>query len=213
MGSGTDATGDISNCDDGSSNPCKNFCEANGRCTGRYQWTCDPKFDSVSTLWYFIINGVCSIAFTSYIFKRRQSMGLDVSQGKMVGHCIGCFCCSLLWLCIYFCMESNETSQRPGVWTQSNQPMYAGQPGMYAQPIMVQPGMGHPQGQMVVAVPVQGQQMQDGTYAQMPPPAYQGNYMTTTGQPGMMMPQQPMYQGQPYTMDGSQNTTAPQQPR
>jgi hypothetical protein len=201
-GSGTDAAGDINNsCDDGSVNPCKAFCEAPGRCTGFYSAKCERTADLMTSIWYFIISAVCAIAFTAYIHKRRQGLGLDVSGGRMAGHCIGCFCCSLIWLCVYFCMESSETSQRPAMW---NRPMYAGQPGqpgygqpMYAQPVMVQPNGQIGQGQMVVAVPVSGQQMADGTYATMPPPGYNGGYPQQTN--GTMM-QQPMYSGQPYTM-------------
>jgi len=190
---------DVSPCD-----VCGPYC-----CGGQgYQWTCYDNGSSGTGYWFIILaSAVCAVIWTAWIYRRRQMLGLPVDQCRMTGHCIGCFCCPIIWCCIYFCIESSESSNRAA---------WRGQPGVVAQPVIVQPGSGqvvmaqpvyvqqaygqpgyaqpgYAQPGYAQAYPAQGGFAQPGTYAAMP--AGQQPYGTTAyaGQP-------PAYTGQPYTM-------------
>jgi len=178
-----------------------------------YTWTCYDNGAS-TTGYYFIIlaSAVIAVIWTAWIYRRRQMLGLPVDQCRMTGHCMGCFCCPIIWCCVYFCIESSENSQRAA---------YRGQVAVVAQPVVVQPGGG----QVVMAQPVYGQPgygqpgygqpygaqpyggqpyAQPGTYAAMP--AGQ-----PYGQPGYGQPA-PAYTGQAYTMQPEGQGMVAQQP-
>jgi len=193
---------DASTCSD--ANPC-DVC--NSYCTGTtWHFVCHDNGSTASAWFYALAAAVVAVIFTAWIYRRRKALGLDVTNGRMAMHCLGCFCCSALYCCIYFCIESNETSQR----MQFN----GGQQAVYAQPVYVQPMQGGMPGQqqVVMAVPVgqgySGQPQygqpqpygQPGTYAQMPPPQY-----------GTAYPQQQgAYAGTPYTMQPEGQAVQPQ---